>query len=160
MSLIEMMVAISLFGAIVGVMGPVMTSAFNSTRVVQNESRALDEIRVAISRIDRELRSAECITSPAAGSAGSVLDFRTHANGSPYDVTYSVVDGQLVRTVGTDTQHVGEGIVVTSEEFGRAANPGQRDAVAIELNVRFEGAHNPRVVSTTIAGRNAWASCP
>ncbi len=164
-SAIELVVAMSLLTAIVAIFGPVMTSSFNSARVTQNESRALDEIRNAVSRIDRELRSAECITAPTAGSTGSGLTFTTYADdgtnpSSAYEVTYSVdADGYLTRTVGTTTTQVGEGIVVTSEEFGHVANVGERAAVSIDLQVRFEDDHSPRKISTQIAGRNAWKAC-
>lgn len=160
-SMVEVLVATVLFSAVVAVMGPVMTSALRSGHVAQNESRAIDEIRIAVGRIDRELRSAECITTPAAGQSGSVLTFTTYASGALYTVTYAVSDGRVVRTVGTDTQYVAEGVVGTSQEFRHAAaNPGRRDSVTVELNVRFEEDHAPRVVTTTIAGRNAWVACP
>lgn len=162
---VELVVAISLLGAIVAVFGPVMTSSIKSATVTQNESRALDEIRNAVARVDRELRSAECITSPAAGASGSALTFTTHAHDGvhtgSYEVTYDVdADGYLTRTVGTSTTQVGEGIVVTSEEFRHVAHPGERAAVAIDLQVRFEDSHSSRRIMTEIAARNAWKACP
>lgn len=163
---IEVVIAMSLLTAIVAVFGPVMTSSFNSARVTQNESRALDEIRIAVARVDRELRSAECIAAPAAGTTGSTLTFTTYADdgtnsGTAYEVTYGVNDeGFLTRTVGTTTTTVGEGIVVTSEEFGHVSNAGERAAVSIDLQVRFEDDHSPRRISTEIAARNAWKACP
>lgn len=165
-TVVEVVVAISLLTAIVAVFGPVMTSSFNSTRVTTNESRALDEIRNAVARVDRELRSAECIDAPAAGTTGSVLTFTTYADdtgeqSTAYEVTYSVDEqGYLTRTVGGDTTSVGEGIVVTSEEFHQVANAGERATVSIDLQVRFEDDHSPRRISTEIAARNAWKACP
>lgn len=162
MTAVEMVVAVSLLGAIVAVFGPVMSSSFNSAEVTQNESRALDEIRNAVARIDRELRSAECIQAPAADTSASVLTFTTHAGTSgAYEVTYAVdADGTLTRTVGDETTHVGDGIVVTSEEFAHSANPGQRAKIAVNLQVRFEDGNSPRDLRTEIAGRNAWKACP
>lgn len=161
MSLVEVVVAVSLFGAVISVVGPVLISAFRATGVVQNESRAIDEIRIAVARIDRELRSAECISSPASGQLGSTLTFRTRAGtGSAYDVTYAVSGGGLVRTTAAGTQRVGEGVVVSGQEFAHTGNPGQRAQVVIALQMRFEAANAPRSVGTTITGRNAWKACP
>lgn len=155
-SIFETVVAVSLLTAVVAVMGPIMTSAFRSGRVVQNESRAIDELRVAVARIDRELRSADEVYVPTAGAMGPTLSFRTYADGSAYDVTYSVSGGQLVRTTDTETQYVGSGLVTTSQEFGHEANPGQRSRLTIDLQVQFEASSSPRRIQTTIAGRNAW----
>lgn len=165
MTAVELVIAMTLLGSIVAVFGPVMASSFNSARVTQNESRALDEIRNAVARIDRELRSTECIATPAAGASSNTLTFTTHAHDgvhtSAYEVTYAVdANGYLTRTVGTDTSPVGEGIVVTSEEFKHVASPGERASVAIDLQVRFESNHTPRRISTEIAARNAWEACP
>lgn len=160
-SLLEVVVATSLFGVVVALFGPTMTSAFHAGRVIDNESRAIDEIEVAVARLDRELRSARCIAEPAAGGSGPRLSFTTMADrAGAYDVTYSVTGGRLLRTTASGTSEVGEGLVVTSQEFTHVANPGQRGTVTITLRVRFEDSHGPRAITTTIAGRNAWASCP
>lgn len=165
MTAVELVMAVSLLGAIVAVFGPVMSSAFNAAEVTQNESRALDEVRNAVSRIDRELRSAKCIDTPVVDTTGTVLTFTTQTfdktdTTSDYEVTYAVdAQGRLTRTVGLDTTYVGEGIVITSEEFSHSGNPGQRAKVTVKLQVRFDSG-NSRNVSTEIAGRNAWAACP
>lgn len=165
MTAVELVVSMALLGAIVGVFGPVMASSFNSARVTQNESRALDEIRNAVARIDRELRSTECVANPAPGTSSNALTFTTHAHDGvhtgAYEVTYAVdADGYLTRTVGTDTSPIGQGIVVTSEEFTHMASAGERAAVAIDLQVRFEDGNTPRQITTEIAARNAWEACP
>lgn len=165
MTVVELVVAMSLLGTIVAVFGPVMASSFKATNVTQNESRALDEIRNAVARVDRELRSTECISTPAPDASSNVLTFTTHAHDgvhtSAYEVTYAVdSNGYLTRTVGTDTSQVGEGIVVTSEEFKHTANPGERASVAIDLQVRFEDGNTPRRITTEVAARNAWEACP
>ncbi|MBI2168229.1 MAG: prepilin-type N-terminal cleavage/methylation domain-containing protein [Actinobacteria bacterium] len=159
-TLVEVMVAVALIGAVVAVMGPVMTSSFESGNAVTDESRALDEIRVAVARIDKELRSAQCISVPSAGGSGSSLTFDTLAGtGGAYSVTYRVAAGALERVEGGSTESVATGLVATGDEFTHGANPGQRASVAIHLQVRFASDHSPRAVSTVIAGRNAWDAC-
>lgn len=159
-SLIDVTVSAALFGVVVAAFGPLLTRSIESTDAVQNESRAIDEIRVAVSRLDSELRSAECISAPAAGSSGSTLTFRTLAgNGGAYSVTYRVAGDELLRDEGTATSVVGEGLVTNGAEFRHTANAGQRASVAVNLQVRFEAGHDPRAVQTSIAGRNAWEAC-
>lgn len=161
-SLAEMTVALIMLAAVVAIMGPVMVSSLRSGRVLGNESRAVDEIRVSVARIDRELRSACIVTSPAIDTAGSKLTFKTSIDpdAGPYEVSYEVTDGQLVRTTADGTQIIGEGLVVTADEFRYTENPVEsRAQIAINLNVRYEDANSPRVIGTTIAGRNTWSGC-
>lgn len=160
LGLVELVVATALLGAVVAVLGPVMTGAMGSGRVVGNESQAIDGLRTALARIDGELRSAECISMPVTGAQGSTLQFVTDAGSQgAYQVTYAVTNGQLTRTVGQVTTVLGDGIVTTGREFTQAATAGNRHTVGIALQVRFEKGHAPRLVQTTIAGRNAWSAC-
>lgn len=162
MTLIELTVAVGLFGAVVAIVGPLMTSALDAGREVTNESRALDEIRVSIARIDRELRSACEVTTPGIDQTGSSLTFKTKANSAQaYEVTYEVnSDGELTRTTTDETEVIGEGLVVTTEEFTHTLdNTGTRARVGIRLEVRYEESNDPRVIATTIAGRNTWEAC-
>ncbi|HVM41315.1 MAG TPA: hypothetical protein VM618_11130 [Acidimicrobiia bacterium] len=160
-SLIEISVAMILISAVVVVLGPVMTSSLRSGRVVANESRAIDEMRIAIARIDRELRSACYVETPAKGASGSVLSFWTKAGtGGLYQVTYQVADGRLVRTTADGSETTGDGLVVTSNEFSHVENnTATRAQIGISLQVRFEDSNSPRLLATTVAGRNTWTSC-
>lgn len=156
-SLVEVVMAVALFGSVTAVFGPVLTSSYSATATVADESRALDEIRVAVARIDKELRSAESVTLPAPSSSGPALSFRTYAgSGGAYDVTYRVEEGELVREVDGATSTISEGLVVTSQEFTHTCNPGRPASVSVDLQVRFAEEHDPRSVGTVIAGRNAW----
>ena len=161
-SLVESMVAVALFGCIVVVMGPVMTSGLAAGRQVDHESRALDEARTAIARIDRELRSACEVSAPAVGNSGSVLTFKTQAgaNGATYEVTYSIVGGVLTRVEGGASQAVADGLVVTSQEFTHTENANAtRAQIGVDLDVTFEAGGSPRRLSTVISGRNTWTAC-
>lgn len=160
-TLIEMAMAMILLGAIVAAFGPIMTSSLRSGRVVSNESRAIDEMRVAVARIDRELRSACYVETPAKDSTGSTLSFWTKAGtGGVYHVTYEVVGGKLERTTDSGTETTSEGLVVTSNEFSHTENnTGTRAQIGISLQVHFEDSNRPRLLATTVAGRNTWTSC-
>lgn len=157
-SAVEVMVATTLMVAVVAVVGPVMASSFGSGATLQDESRAADELKLAVERIDREVRAAECIHAPAAGSSGSLLSFRTHVGtGGPFDVSYRVEDGDLVRRVDGD-QTVAEGLVASGSEFTHSASVGSRAKIAIAFDVAV-GTSGTRHLETTITGRNAWTSC-
>lgn len=162
LSLFEVMVAVSLIGAVVAFLGPVMTSSLRAGRVLVNESRAVDEIQSSMDRIDRELRSACEVSSPAADSSASTLTFKTQADrAGTYEVTYEAIDGQLTRTEDGTTQQIGEGLVVTSEEFTHTQNnTGTRAEIGIDIDVRFEDSNSPRSIQTVVSGRNTWSGCP
>lgn len=161
LSAIEVVVAAAVLGASVAVLGPVMTSTLRSERVVSNESRAIDGIRLAVARLDRELRSACAVTAPARDTSGSSLTFRTRAGrAGTYEVTYAVSQGRLERRTAAGTEPLGTGLVATSREFTYTENDtGTRAQIDIWLQVRFEEGHSPRAVRTTIAGRNTWSGC-
>lgn len=160
-SLVELIVTVALFGVVVAVMGPVLTSSMAAGREVDNESRALDQVRVAVARIDRELRSACEVSAPALGSSGSELTFRTETgNSGSYAVTYRIVGGQLIREQGSSSVPIADGLVVTSQEFRHEQNAvASRAQIAVELQVRFEQDNSPRQLSTLISGRNTWSAC-
>ena len=62
-TLVETMVAVLLISVVIAVFGPVLSSSFEAGEMLSNESRAIDEIRTAVGRIDRELRSACSVTA-------------------------------------------------------------------------------------------------
>jgi hypothetical protein len=160
-SLVELMVACVLLVAIVPIFGPMMTSALRAGNEVRTHSEVLDELRLQVFAINRELRSAECIYEPAENAPGNRLRFTTNANTSlTYEVTYEVVDGALIRTQGSTERPVGSGIVAAAdgtEPFDHIANP--RRSVRITLPVQLDERHNPKVVATVVSGRNAWRTC-
>jgi prepilin-type N-terminal cleavage/methylation domain-containing protein len=165
MTLVEVMVALSLMVAIVPVFVPLLLSATRSARALGLQSQTLDQLRLAVATIGRELRSAECIYEPVAnGAAGPTLRFRTDAflsvAGSPssYDVTYTATVGQLRRQVsGQDATTAASGLVNPSGAFQQIFTP--RRSVKLLLQIRTGPEDPVRDVATTIAGRNAWRDC-
>jgi len=157
MSLVETLIALALLSLIVPVLGPIMVSSARSGSELQTHSEVVDELQLQVAQIARELRSAECIYEPAENTSGTTLRFLTDANSSSYEVSYSVVDGALVRTRDTTVRGVGRGIVGPASPFLQIANP--RRSVEIDLQIRLDDDQGAKRVRTTVAGRNAWRTC-
>jgi Tfp pilus assembly protein PilW len=158
-SLVEVMIGLSLVVLVVPVLGSLLTSGGEGAARLQADSEAIDELRTQVFTIQRELRSAICIETPAPGAAnaGPMLVFTTAANGTPYRVTYEVAGGELRRTVEGRPTHVA-GTSLTSGRFEQIANP--RRSVHIQLVVAPTGGGEHTALDTVVAGRNAWeTSC-
>jgi prepilin-type N-terminal cleavage/methylation domain-containing protein len=165
MSLIELMVAISLMGAIVAVFGPVMTAALNSGRRVEAQSKNLDELRVAMASIGRDLRSADCIYQPTipTGSDNAYSDwltFDSESNNVFNYVEYHVTSGGLLtRELNNDgnVKTVASGLINPGTTFRQWATP--RRSIELRLEVQLDAKQGSRQLRSTIAGRNAWRAC-
>lgn len=165
MSLVEVLVAMSLMVAIVPVFVPLLLSSTRSARSLGFQSQALDQLRLAVASVGRELRSAECIYVPAPnGSAGQTLRFSTSAfltsaDTSSYEVTYTAADGELRRQrSGQEATIAATGLVAPYDDaFRQVFTP--RRSVKLVFRVQTDPEQPVRDVSTTIAGRNAWRDC-
>jgi type II secretory pathway pseudopilin PulG len=166
MTAVELMIAISLMAAVLGVFSPVLVATLNSGRRVQAQSRNLDELRVAMASIGRELRSADCIhlpsiVAPADNAYSDWLTFDTTANNAANYVEYHVTsDGKLTREANDDgnVKTIATGLLNPSTTFQQWSTP--RRSVDIVLEVRLDTKQGSRKLSSTIAGRNAWRAPP
>jgi prepilin-type N-terminal cleavage/methylation domain-containing protein len=160
-SLMEMMVAVALIGIIVPIFGPMMVTTLRTTDELSANSQVLDELRLQLATINRELRSAECFSSPAGNASGSTLRFTTAAdfglgsNAAP--VAYTVVGTELIRTQGGETRVVGTNLVGPAQPFRQITSP--RRSIEIRLDVRVLPNDPVQRIETVVAGRNAWRTC-
>lgn len=160
MSLVEVLVAMSLMVAIVPIFVPLLISSTRSARSLGFQSQALDQLRLSVATVGRELRSAQCIYEPAPnGSAGPALRFLTNANNATYEVTYTAADGELRRQrTGQGTTIAATGLVAPYDDaFRQIFTP--RRSVKLVFRVQTDPEQPVRDVATTIAGRNAWRDC-
>ena len=164
MSLVEVMVAMSLMVAIVPIFVPLLVSSTRTARSLGSQSQTIDDLRLAVATIGRELRSAECIYQPVPnGVAGPTLRFSTNAflTGAPstsYEVTYTAAAGELRRQVtGQGSTIAAVGLVAPSDAFQQAVTP--RRSVTLVFRIQADPDTPVRDVTTTIAGRNAWRDC-
>lgn len=156
----ELVVATSLVLIVSAVFLPIMATSSRSVRPMQVKSQSIDSLRNALAAIGREMRSAACVTEPAANAAASNrLRFTTDANNSLYEVTYTAADGQLLRQVtGESTVKLLEtGLVNPSDAFTHIATP--RRTVKVLFHFQPDPTQPALDLSTVMAGRNAWHAC-
>jgi prepilin-type N-terminal cleavage/methylation domain-containing protein len=159
MTLVELVVAMSIFAVVTTIFMPMIGDSLRTSSRLEHQSESIDQARTTFQAIARELRSAECITLPAENTTGTTLRFTTNANNSSYEVTYSASGSTMVRQVtGNPTSSVvATDLVSTSDLFHQISTP--RRTVLLTLRVRVDPKETPRLLTTTIAGRNAWRTC-
>jgi type II secretory pathway pseudopilin PulG len=165
MTIVEMVVAVALLSAVGAVFLPIMATATRSVRPMQVQSQSIDSLRNALAAIGREMRSAACVIlpeayrDPATAVPSNQLKFTTDANNTTYEVTYTAVDGQLLRQV-TGEDHVTlleTGLVNAADTFTHIETP--RRTVKVAFHFQPDPTRPVLDLSTVIAGRNAWDGC-
>jgi type II secretory pathway component PulJ len=160
LTLVELVVTVALLSAVSAVFMPLLATSFRSVRPMQTQSQSIDSLRNALAAIGREMRSADCVSLPAAnGPAGNQLRFTTEANNTTYEVTYTAQSGQLLRQVTGDSTVtlLDTGLVNPGNAFTHIATPRRT------VKVLFHWQPDPKEpaidLSTVVAGRNAWHAC-
>jgi type II secretory pathway component PulJ len=159
-TVMELVFTISLLSFVSAAFLPIMATSSRSVRPMQVQSQSIDSLRNALAAIGREMRSAACVTEPAPNaSGGNRLRFTTDANNTTYEVTYTAVDGQLLRQVtGESTVTLLQtGLVNPGDAFTHIATP--RRTVKVVFHFQPDPKEPALDLSTVMAGRNAWHSC-
>ena len=159
-TVVELVVSSSLLLIVAAVFLPIMASSSRSIRPMQVQSQSIDSLRNALAAIGREMRSAACVTEPAANAgAGNRLRFTTDANNTTYEVTYIAVDGQLLRQVTGESSVtlLQTGLVNPADAFTHIATP--RRTVKVSFHFQPDPKRPVLDLSTVMAGRNAWHAC-
>jgi prepilin-type N-terminal cleavage/methylation domain-containing protein len=168
-SLIEVMVAVMIMAIVGPIAASVMVSTLRAGTASEDQSRVVDELRLQMYAVSRELRSASCVIIPTTASqAGDTLRFSTESQTGAASNTlylqYQVTGSQLVRTQYTDaqfttvsgTRYVGPGLVSPATTFTLYSTP--RKSVLIDLRLQLTSNRPVQRLTTTIAGRNAWGT--
>ena len=158
-TLVEMVVATTLVAIVGAVFMPLLVTATRTAHPMEVQSEALDSLRNSLATIGRELRSAVCVSQPAANTgSGNVLTFSTDSNGPQYTVTYTVAAGQLLRQKDGESQVlVASGLISPDAAFTYIATP--RRTVRVRLHFQPDPTRPAKELSTVMAGRNAWHNC-
>jgi type II secretory pathway component PulJ len=159
-TIMELMFTVGLLSVVAAAFLPIMATSARSVRPMQVQSQSIDSLRNALASIGREMRSAACVTEPAANAgAGNRLRFTTDANNTTYEVTYTAVDGQLLRQVtGESTVTLLQtGLVNPGDAFTHIATP--RRTVKVVFHFQPDPKEPVLDLSTVMAGRNAWHAC-
>jgi len=158
-TVVELVISIMLIGIVSTVFLPIMATASRSIHPMRVRSQTIDSLRNSLSSIGREMRSAECVSEPAANAGpGNRLRFTTEANNTTYEVTYIAENGQLLREVtGENTVLVETGLVNPDDAFTHIATP--RRTVKVLFHFQPDPSEPALDLSTVMAGRNAWHAC-
>jgi len=159
-TVMELVFTISLLSFVGAAFLPIMATSARSVRPMQVQSQSIDSLRNALAAIGREMRSAACVTEPVANAgAGNRLRFTTDANNTTYEVTYTAVNGQLLRQVTGESQVtlLQTGLVNPGDAFTHIATP--RRTVKVVFHFRPDPKEPALDLSTVMAGRNAWHAC-
>ncbi len=157
LTLIELSVSMVVMSIVMIMFLTTLTSAMSSSGRLQRSAEAIDDARLISAQLDRELRSAECISAPAENAFGNNLVFRTLANGAIATITYRVSAGQVTRQVGLGAEQIIITNVGTSTDaFTQVVSPLRTIRVRIPIKSANGGTFS---LETTIAGRNAWRTC-
>ena len=156
-TLIELMISMAVMSIAVAMIAATLMLTQQTTNRLENSSVAIDAARLVSATLDRELRSAVCISAPAEGMTGNTLVFETLALGSPATVTYLVDAGTVTRAENSEAPRIViTGVGSTSAAFEQVMTPLRTVVVTIPIRSANGGQFN---LQTTIAGRNAWHRC-
>jgi predicted PurR-regulated permease PerM len=97
---VELTLTLSLLTIVLVSMLTIFMSVQRSTAFVQNRSQALDEMRLVIDQMTKEIRQA---TSVSASSTSSMLDMQTYVLGVSKHIVYQASATGLTRTVNGGT---------------------------------------------------------
>lgn len=159
-SLVEMCATLAVIGVISALATPVLSSTLGSGSRLESQSRSLDELRLAMTEVGRQARSAECVYAPTlAVPDGNTLSMRTDANNQLHTVVYTLTGGQLTKQVDGGASRVVAGNLTGSQAaFHYSSTP--RTSLVLTFATRIDPRQSPRLLTTTIAGRNAWHTPP
>lgn len=180
MTLAELMVSLMLLAVVSAVFLPAMESALSVTGEITNAARTNDDGRLALGRIDRELRAAEHICDPDPGASGNRLEFRTRAwtsspPGAGYrDIVYELrdpdgdgalthlqrsVDGGAWTTVVEGVVNIDLGVALFETEGGAGSSyPSEGRVLTVRLwvDANPNDRLGPRLTTSELTGRNIW----
>ena len=157
-TLVELMVTLAVMSIAMAMIAATLILIQRSTNQIQNSSTAIDSARLMSATLDRELRSAVCITSPEETESGNILTFQTIASDRVVIVTYTVIaNGTVERSQDLSAPRtVIEGVGSTTTAFRQLNTPLRTIVVDIPIRSVSGGEFH---LQTTIAGRNAWHRC-
>jgi type II secretory pathway pseudopilin PulG len=154
--MVEVLITMLIVGIVASSLMAVFISLQRSERFTQDRSEALDDMRVAMERMTKEIRQA---TSIDLTSGDSRIEMDAYVNGTSQHLIYEIVGEQLVRRVGAS----GTAVVIASdldvpypagETFFAYTFPDSgtvADAVVVSIRLRV---HPPRRPDTTLELRS------
>jgi prepilin-type N-terminal cleavage/methylation domain-containing protein len=111
-TLIELMITTMLFLVVIGVIFALLFNQQKAETYVRGRGQALDDMRITMDRMTKELRQA---TSVVGTPTSSHIEFLTYQNGATADITYDASGTKLTRKIGSSpATTVQTGLTTTS----------------------------------------------
>ncbi len=95
-TLIEIVIVIVILSMVSGITVYFVVNSLKVYAMSARQKELLDEGKLALERMVRDIRDAKSITTPASGSSGNTITFtRTHATGSGQDLANETITYRL-----------------------------------------------------------------
>jgi prepilin-type N-terminal cleavage/methylation domain-containing protein len=162
-TLIELVITMAVMSVAMTIVAATLVLVQRATNQIEASSSAVDAARLVSAGLDRELRSADCISSPVENALSNTLIFRTTISaGGPVMLTYEVdyAARTVTRTEGVDQPRTVITVVgpenVSTPAFHQINTPLRTLVIDIPIESDNGGVFH---LLTTIAGRNSWRPC-
>ena len=156
-TLIELMIALAVMVIVMTIVGSTLILVQRATNKMESSTNAIDSARLLSASLDRELRSAICISAPGENLAGNTLTFQTLASSEVEVLTYEISSDAVTRTENLGVARtVITGVGLTTTAFRQVTSPLRTVVVDIPIRSANGGEFH---LQTTVAGRNAWRAC-
>ena len=157
MTLVELMIGMAVMAIVTGLAASTLAVSQQTTNRIEKSAEAVDAARLLSAELDRELRSAVCISSPGENLSSNTLTFQTLSAEVVTVLTYSVAFGIVTRKENLDVPRtVITEVGLTTTAFKQVTTPLRTIEVNIPIRSENGGEFN---LQTTVAGRNAWRAC-
>jgi type II secretory pathway pseudopilin PulG len=183
-TLLELVITLAVMSIAMTMVAATLILVQRATNQISASSSAIDDARLLSAQLDRELRSADCISSPGDNMFSTTLTFRTTINRqTPVVLTYQVdygvgtENGIVTRSEGVGQPRTVMSVVgppptdlttglrkkdlagLTIEPFKQVSTPGPSlRTIVVDVPIR-SGNGGVFHLLTTIAGRNSWRPC-
>jgi hypothetical protein len=131
-TLVEVVFASALLLVVVGAFLAAFVSVQKSEVYVSGRSEALDEMRLTMARMTRDLRQGTVV---APTSSASHLAVTTYVNGSQQEVVYDASGSSLTRQVGSAAAAEMQSGIASTDIFSYAPSAEAAEVVTITLTV-------------------------
>ena len=156
-TLIELMITLAIMSIVMTIAAATLILAQAASNRIEHSAQAIDAARLLSASLDRELRSAICISSPGENLTGNTLTFQTLASTEVAVLSYTITNGTVTRTENLgQPQTVISGVGSTTTAFRQVTTPLR--TVVVDIPIRSENGGEFHLL-TTVAGRNAWRPC-
>lgn len=143
-TIVELVITCSLLLIVLGVIFSALDAVTKSEAYSSDRTAALDEMRITLNRMTRELRQASWVDEGT--STASRIEFDTYGSGTPRHVVYNVAGPDLTRTVDGGTAVTILGDLASPSLFVYVTAPPIPGAQWVHINLQVRPKRSPETV--------------